>query len=336
MKKTVLVIGGFGYIGVHTCIELLNNGYTVVVVDRKSLSELDKINNTIFQVTNKHVSLLDINLQDKHDIKRIFLEFDIDLVVHLAGIKSTAVFHSNALDGYQQDIFLTINLLQVMKEFGVRNIIFSSSVLTYSNSNKMPLNEQSKTSFNSPYASCKIFIENLLFDLNRSDSELNSIVLRFFNTVGVHNSGLIDDYLPEKPNNLFNAILLTLKNEVGEVKIFGDKHNTSDGSCERDFIHVMDVAHGIVLSVNLLLSGHVEKPLLFNICSAKKSSIFEVIATFENIFHKKVDFEIFPNRENDLEVSYGDNSLAREILGWQPKFNISDICKDLYRRHSNN
>ncbi len=330
MPKMVMITGGGGYIGAHACIELLNNDYEVIIADNKPLSKLNILNRKIYKITGKYALLEKINFNSKKKIKELFSKFNIDLVIHLAGIKQVSHFYSNPLESFQNDLLITVNLLSIMEEYQVKKIIFASSVLVYDNDNQMPLTETSKVSLVSPYARCKVFTETLLSDLYQKNDGWNYIVLRFFNTVGIHTSGLIDEFSNHKPNNLFNSIVMALKNLEFKIKIFGNNYNTKDGSCERDFIHVSDVANGICLSADSLLNKLSKTPLILNLCSGQKYSVFEILSAFEKTFQQKINYEIIQDRIGDVAVSYGDNNLAKKQLGWQPMFNIDDVAQDLY------
>jgi UDP-glucose 4-epimerase len=330
--KTVLVVGGFGYIGTHVCIELLEADYNVIVVDSKPMEELILVNENIHKVIGKKVTLVSKKASSLNDFRNIFSNFNVDAVIHLAGIKSSIDFYQNPLKSYQLDLFITINLFIVMKEFGVRNILFASSVLVYA-AQEGELRESSDTSTNNPYSRCKLFIEGLLNDLHRSDNSWNILILRYFNTAGVHNSGLISDDLLDKPSNLISSILFSLKHKKHNVVVFGDNFSTIDGSCERDYVHVVDIAKGTQLGTDLLLSKRLKRPTIINLSSGKKYSIFSIIKTFEHNTQRKIDYKIQGKRGLDVATSCGDNTLGKMLLNWSPKYDMKDICRDLCNYH---
>jgi UDP-glucose 4-epimerase len=334
MSKVVFIPGGFGYIGKHTCIELLNNGYIVIVADNKPIEQLNSINNNIEKITSKKVIIVNTKIDTKEKIRSIFNTFSIDIVIHLAGIKTAMSFYSTPVQSYKKELTLTMNLLLVMDEFKIKNIIFPSSILVYSSDNSMPLTEISKLNITNPYARNKIFIEGLLNDLYLSDNEWNIVILRYSNTVGVHNSGLIKGHTPKVPNNLTSSIMAVLSNKTKEVKVFGDNFNTEDGTAQRDFTHVVDVAKATQRSANYIMQDKLDNVCILNISSGKSHSVLEVIKSFEDITNEKISYKIFPARKSDIPISYSDNSLAKKILNWTPQFDLNDICKDLYKSQS--
>ena len=327
MLGTILITGGFGYIGRHTCISLLQDGYKVVVVDTKKIEILEEINNQIYKVTGEKAILNSLRINSKEDLRNIFNKYNIDVVIHLAGVKSVSDFYMYPLESMDKEILLISNILAVMNEFNIKKIIYPSSILVYSGVNKMPLTERSKLNRINPYSKCKIFIEDLLHDLNDSDDSWNIIILRYSNTIGIHQSGVIDGYTPEKPNNLTSCIMAFFANEISSVKLYGNNFDTKDGTCERDYIHVVDVANANLSSVNYLINENIKRPLILNISSGKNHSVIEVISEFEDAFNRNINYEIMPRRSSDVSCSYSNNSLAKKIIEWEPKSELNDIVK---------
>lgn len=327
MLETVLITGGFGYIGRHTCIELLRSGYKVVVVDNKKMEALEETNNKIFKLTGKKATLNSLKINCKEDLRDIFNDFDIDSVIHFAGIKSVSDFYSHPLESVDKELSLINDILTVMKEFNVKKIIYPSSILVYSGDNKLPLTETSNLNSCNPYSRCKIFIEDLLYDLSVSDNSWNIVILRYSNTIGMHQSGIIDGYTPEKPNNLTSTIMAFLAKKINKIKLYGNDFNTKDGTCERDYIHVIDVAKANLSCVKYVIKKNIEKPLVLNISSGKPYSVIEVIQEFENVFGSKISYEIMPHRSSDVSCSYSDNSLAKKMIEWEPESKLNDIVK---------
>lgn len=327
MLGTILITGGFGYIGRHTCIDLLIEGYRVIVVDSQKIEILEEINNKIFKVTGKKVILKNLRINSKNDLRNIFNNFDIDAVIHFAGIKLVSNFYKNPLESMEMELSLISNILAVMNEFNVKKIIYPSSILVYSEDNKMPLMETSKLNRVNPYSNCKIFIEDLLINLYDSDDSWNIIILRYSNTIGMHLSGIIDGYAPQKPNNLTSYIMAFFNNEVDSIQLYGNDFDTKDGTCERDYIHVVDVASANLSCVNYLITENKKKPLVLNISSGKPYSVLEIIHEFEDAFGSKISYEIMPHRSSDVGCSYSDNSLARKIIDWEPESKLGDIVK---------
>jgi len=330
MLGSVLITGGFGYIGRHTCVELLNNGYEVIVVDNNKIEILDEINNKIYELTGKKALLNNIKINCKEDVRGIFNNFDIDVVIHFAGTKSVSDFISYPLESIDKELSLISNILTVMNEFNVKKIIYPSSILVYSGDNQMPLVETSELNRLNPYSRCKIFIENLLDDISALDNRWDIVVLRYSNTIGAHQSGLIDGYIPKKPNNLTSSIMAVLENKINKIKIFGKDFDTKDGTCERDYIHVTDVAKANLSSVQYIVKNNVEKPLILNISSGKPHSVLEVIQEFESVFGNRIEYDIMPHRSSDVSCSYSDNSLAKNIIDWEPEFKLNDIVKSFF------
>jgi len=331
MSETILITGGFGYIGRHTCIELLRSGYNVVIVDNKKMEDLEEINNNIFKISGKKAILNSNKINSEEDIRAIFSNFNIDAVIHFAGIKSVFDFYSHPLESMNKELSLVGNLLTVMKEFNIKKIIYPSSIMVYSSNNKMPLHESSKLNRVNPYSKCKIYIEDLLHDLSLSDNSWNIVILRYSNTIGMDPSGLIDGYAPKEPNNLSSAIMAFYANKINKIKLFGNDFDTKDGTCERDYIHITDVAKANLESIKYVNKINIEKPLLLNISSGKVYSVFEVMQEFENIFDRVINYEIMPHRPSDVSCSYSDNSNAKKIIGWEPESSLNDIVKSFMR-----
>ena len=327
MKKYILITGGFGYIGRHTVIELLQNGYNVIVIDSQNIEVLEEINNKIFQLTDKKAELYSLRISCEEDILPIFKKFDVEIVIHFAGIKSVSEFYLSPTDSINKEKSLIFNLLNVMKEFNVNKIIYPSSILVYSANNEMPLKETSQLNYDNPYSKCKVQIEEILNKLSASDKKWDIMILRYSNTLGMHQSGIIGGYAPKKPNNLSSSIMSFLSGEENNVKIFGNDFETHDGTCERDYIHIIDVAKSNVAAVNYLLLNNVKKPIILNISGGRPYSVIEVINEFELVFKKAIKCEIIPKRPSDLSCSYSDNSLAKKIIKWEPESTLNDIVK---------
>lgn len=327
MNENILITGGFGYIGRHTTIELLENGYNVIVIDSKKLDELEEINNKIYSLTGNKAKLYSMRITNHEDIRIVFEKFAIDIVIHFAGIKSVSEFYLAPIESSYKEQSLINNLLKVMKEFDVSRIIYPSSILVYSAKNKMPLTEDSSLNNDNPYSQCKIHIEKILSKLSSSDKKWNIMILRYSNTIGIHQSGVIDGYVPEKPNNLSSEIMSFINENNKNIKIYGNDFETKDGTCERDYIHVVDVAKSNLAAVKYLLSNSLEAPILLNISGGRPYSVIEVINEFERVFKRTINFEIKPKRPSDVSCSFSDNKLAKAIIDWEPKSNLNDIIK---------
>ena len=331
MLKTILITGGFGYIGRHTCIELLRSGYNVVIVDNKKMEVLEEINNKIFRITGKKAILNSNKISSEEDIRSIFNTFNIDSVIHFAGIKSVADFYSHPEVSINKELSLVRSVLKVMKEFNVKKIIYPSSILVYSSDNKMPFLESSKLNRVNPYSNCKIYIEDLLHDLSLSDNSWNIVILRYSNTIGIDSSGIIDGYVPKKPNNLSSSIMAFFDKKIKKIKLYGNDFDTKDGTCERDYIHITDVAKANLASIKYLNKKNIEKLLVLNISSGKTSSVMEVMQEFESVFNRTINYDIMPHRSSDVGTSYSDNSRAKKIIEWAPESSLNDIVKSFIR-----
>jgi len=331
MKKNILITGGFGYIGRHTTIELLKSGYNVIVIDSKKKEVLEEINNKIFKLTGEQAELYSLIITCEQDITEVFKKFDIDVVIHFAGIKSVSEFYLSPFESKNKELSLISNLLNVMKQFNVKKIIYPSSILVYSANNKMPLTETSQLNTDNPYSHCKIQIEKTLHKLSALDKKWNIMILRYSNTIGMHQSGIIGGYVPEKPNNLPSAIMSFLDNDRNSIKIFGNDFDTRDGTCERDYIHIVDVAKSNLAAVNYLLLNDLEKPISLNISRGQPYSVMEVINEFEKVFSRTIDYEISPKRSSDVSCSYSDNNLAKQVINWEPESNLNDIVNSFNR-----
>ena len=325
----ILVTGGTGYIGSHTCCELLDNGYEVVIIDNlcnSKISVLDKIK----QITNKELSFYEGDVCDKEILRKIFSEHHIDAVIHFAGLKAVGESVKMPLEYYRNNIDSTLSLLEVMKENNCKNIIFSSSATVYGEqaTQKMVEDMELKTPTN-PYGKTKLYIENILKDLYVSDNEWKITLLRYFNPVGAHESGLIGENPNGIPNNLMPYILKVAIGQLPCLTIFGDDYNTPDGTCIRDYIHVVDLAKGHLKALDHSVN---ENPNLFiyNLGTGHGVSVKEIVETFEKVNNLKLNYQYGSRREGDLPAMYADASKALRELNWQTEKNLDDMCRDSY------
>jgi UDP-glucose 4-epimerase len=328
---TVLLTGGIGFIGSHIFLELIQD-YNVVIIDNFSNSNYDQVKR-LEKLTNKSINVYAIDLLNINLVNKVFVENKIKYVIHLAGLKSVNDSITEPLFYYSHNLQILFNLLTVMKKFGCKNLVFSSSATVYGDNIKnSSFSEDDKTGVNitNPYGKTKYFQEEVLKDLYKSDSDYNITILRYFNPAGAHSSGIIgEDPQVEKPTNLFPNILRSIK-EKTELKIYGKTHNTHDGTCIRDFIHVVDLAKAHVKVLNL-------KGLnIYNVGTGIKTSILDVLSTFENVNEIKLDFSFTAPRQGDLSCVYADCSKICKEIRWKAEKNLEDICRDVYMYFVNN
>lgn len=325
----VLVTGGLGFIGSHTAVELLEKGYDVVIVDNLYNSEI-AVKDKIAKITGKEPKVYIEDLLEKPAIDKIFEEEKIDAVIHFAGYKAVGESVKKPLMYYKNNLMSTINLLEVMKEHNVKKFIFSSSATIYGDPGVPKYVEnmgRGKTT--NPYGTTKSMIEQILEDLYASDNTWSISLLRYFNPIGAHSSGLIGEKPNGIPNNLMPYILKVASGELETLSVFGNDYNTPDGTGVRDYIHVVDLAKGHVSSLKKLQES--ESGLyIYNLGSGKGYSVLELVNTFEKVNGIKVNYKIAPRRAGDLAEYYADASKALKELGWKTEKTLEDMCKDAW------
>ncbi len=331
---SILVTGGAGYIGSHTCVELLNQGYEVVVVD--NLSNSSKISlDRVERITGKKLSFYEADLLDKAAIEEIFeKENAIDAVIHFAGLKAVGESVQKPLEYYYNNITGTLILCEVMRKHGVKNLVFSSSATVYGTPESLPIKEDFPLSTTNPYGATKLMLEGILKDLQHSDSEWNIIVLRYFNPIGAHESGMIGENPKGLPNNLVPYITQVAVGKLECLNIFGDDYATEDGTGVRDYIHVVDLALGHVKALHKLKER--KGILYYNLGTGNGYSVLQMVKGFEKVTGKKIKYAIKPRRAGDIAACYADASKAREELGWEATRNLDVMCEDAWRWQKNN
>ncbi|BCK01528.1 UDP-glucose 4-epimerase GalE [Anaerocolumna chitinilytica] len=329
----ILVTGGAGYIGSHTCVELLNAGYEVVVVDNLCNSSEEALRR-VKEITGKNIKFYKTDLLWERELREIFQTEKIDAVIHFAGLKAVGESVQKPLEYYHNNITGTLVLLGVMREFGVKNIVFSSSATVYGKPETVPIKEDFPLSTTNPYGSTKLMLENILRDLHHADSSWNIILLRYFNPIGAHKSGLIGEDPQGIPNNLVPYITQTAVGKHEAVGVFGNDYDTPDGSGVRDYIHVADLADGHVKAVEKLA----QQPGLctYNLGTGTGYSVFDMIKAFSRVCGKDIPYVLKPRRPGDIAVCYADVTLAREELGWSAKRGLDEMCEDAWRWQQNN
>lgn len=329
----VLVTGGAGYIGSHTCVQLLEAGYDIVVIDNLSNSKMEAVRR-VKELTGKDFAFIKGDIRDSALLDEIFRKYDIESVVHFAGLKAVGESVSVPLRYYHNNVTGSIMLFESMQRNGVKNIVFSSSATVYGMAEKMPLREDSPLGAVNPYGRTKLMIEDILRDIYVSDNSWNIILLRYFNPVGAHPSGRIGEDPNGIPNNLMPYISQVAVGKLKELSVFGNDYPTPDGTCIRDYIHVIDLADGHVKALEKLR----EDPgvVVYNLGTGKGSSVMEMIAAFAEATGIKIPYRITGRRPGDAPVSYADPSKAEKELGWKAKRDIIDMCRDLWTWQSQN
>ena len=332
--STILVAGGAGYIGSHTCVELLNAGYDVVVVDNLSNSSKESLNR-VKQITGKDVKFYEADVADQPKMREIFEENKIFAVINFAGLKAVGESVEKPLEYYKNNISGTINMCEVMREYGVKNIIFSSSATVYGDPEEVPITEECpKGQCTNPYGWTKSMLEQILTDLHVADPEWNVILLRYFNPIGAHKSGLIGEDPKGIPNNLLPYVAQVAVGKLPCLGVFGDDYDTPDGTGVRDYIHVVDLAKGHVKAINKIKENPGVK--IYNLGTGKGYSVLDVVKAFEKACGKKIPYEIKPRRAGDIATCYSDATLAKKELGWEAEYGIDEMCADSWRWQSMN
>lgn len=322
---SVLITGGAGYIGSHTCVELLNKNEDIIVVDNFSNSSPYVINK-IREITGKDFLFYQMDIRNKIDLIKIFQENQIDEVIHFAGFKSVGESVSKPLFYYNNNIVSTLVLLEVMTKYNCRKIVFSSSATVYGDAGTIPITEKSPLSAINPYGRTKLIIEDILKDLYKSDNSYSIAILRYFNPVGAHTSGKIGERPNGIPNNLMPYINQVAAGKLDILSVFGNDYDTVDGTGVRDYIHVMDLATGHLKALNWIREN--TKVDEFNLGTGNGYSVKEIIKAFENSTGVKLKYKIVDRRPGDVAKCYADTNKANQILGFKAKKNIYDMCKD--------
>lgn len=321
----VLVTGGAGYIGSHTAVELLNKDYEVVIVDDFSNSKPEALKN-IKQITSKDFKFYEADLLDREKLDRIFTENKIDVVIHFAGYKAVGESVLEPLKYYHNNIGSTVALCSVMQKHGVKKIVFSSSATVYGMPEKMPIMEDFPLSATNPYGWTKLMIERILTDLYTSDNEWSISLLRYFNPVGAHESGLIGESPNGIPNNLMPYITQVATGKLKSLNIFGNDYDTVDGTGVRDYVHVVDLSLGHIAAVEHLKKG----VNAYNLGTGKGTSVIQLVEAFEKANDIKIPYKIAPRRPGDIAVCYADTVKAKNELKWQSRFDITKMCRDAW------
>ncbi len=330
----ILVTGGAGYIGSHTCVELLNAGYEVVIVDNL-YNASEKAVERVQEITGKEVAFYRADICDRSALKRIFGENRVDAVIHFAGYKAVGESVAKPLEYYENNLEGTLTLCGVMREHGVKNIIFSSSATVYGDPAEIPITENCpKGICTNPYGWTKWMLEQILTDIQKADPEWNVILLRYFNPIGAHESGKIGEDPRGIPNNLLPYVAQVAIGKLKCLGVFGNDYDTPDGTGVRDYIHVVDLARGHVKAIEKLADR--EGVSIYNLGTGKGYSVLEVVHAFEKACGHPIPYEIRERRAGDIATCYCDPRKAKEELGWEAEYGIEDMCRDSWRWQSQN
>ncbi len=333
---SLLITGGTGYIGSHTIVELLNlndaNYQDIIVVDNLSNSSTKSLDR-VEQITGKTVTFIKADVCDYAAMDKVFSQHSIDAVIHFAGLKAVGESSEKPLSYYHNNVSGSVTLLQVMAKYQVKKLVFSSSATVYGD-NVSPLDESMPTSATNPYGQTKLMIENILFDLAKSDSEWSIACLRYFNPIGAHESGLIGENPNGIPNNLLPYVAQVAVGRLAQLQVFGDDYDTVDGTGVRDYIHVVDLAQGHVKALQKLEQIQGCQPI--NLGTGNGTSVLEIVNTFKEISSQDIPYKIVPRRAGDLATVYANADIANELLGWQAERDLSTMIKDTWRWQSEN
>lgn len=333
INMSILVTGGAGYIGSHTCLELLRSGYDVVVIDNLCNSSSESLER-VKELAQRDLTFYEFNVEDRDKLRKVFEKENIEAVIHFAGLKAVGESVSKPLSYYYNNLVSTLVLCEVMTEFNVKRLVFSSSATVYGNPHTVPIKEDFPLSVTNPYGRTKLMQEEILRDLSIADDEWRIILLRYFNPIGADESGRIGEDPLGIPNNLVPYITQVAVGRLKELNVFGDDYDTRDGSGVRDYIHVTDLAIGHVKSIEKL--NHIQGVKAYNLGTGTGYSVFEMIAAFSKVCGKEIPYVVKDRRPGDIAVCYADPSLAKEELGFTATRGLYKMCEDAYRWQVNN
>lgn len=329
----ILLAGGAGYIGSHTCIELISAGHTVVIADNLCNSKKEAVKR-VEKIVGQEIPFYEINVCDHESLRKVFSENKIDAVIHFAGLKAVGESCEKPLMYYRNNLDSTLTLLEVMKEFGCHNFVFSSSATVYSIPKTVPLVETMPTSCTNPYGWTKLMTEQILQDVTKTDPELSVVLLRYFNPIGAHESGTIGENPNGIPNNLMPYITQVAVGKLKELGVFGNDYPTPDGTGVRDYIHVVDLAKGHVKAIDYA-DAH-KGTEIFNLGTGVGYSVLDIVKTFSKVNNVEIPYQIKPRRAGDIAECYADPTKAKEVLGWTAEKTLEDMCRDSWNWQKNN
>lgn len=331
----ILVTGGNGYIGSHTCVELLNNGYEVVILDNFSNSKRENLSK-IKQITGKDFTFYEGNMIDEDILDKIFTENKIDAVIDFAAYKAVGESVEKPVEYYTNNVSTVLVLLSAMKKYNVKKLVFSSSATVYGDPEVLPITEDCKTgNTTNPYGTSKLFVEQILKDLYKSDNTFDIAILRYFNPIGAHSSGLIGEEPNGIPANLLPYVSKVASGKLECLSVFGNDYDTKDGTGVRDYIHVVDLAIGHIKALEKL-NKEGKGLFIYNLATGTGYSVLDIINTFEKVNNVKVNYKIVNRRPGDIAACYSDPTRAKEELGFVATKTLEDMCRDLWNYEKNN
>ncbi len=328
----LLITGGAGYIGSHTCVELLNEGYEITVVDNLANSKEEALTR-VREITGKDFTFYKADLVCKEELEAVFDKERPDGVIHFAGLKAVGESVAKPLEYYRNNIVGTVNLLELMRKYDCKRMVFSSSATVYGDPASVPITEDFPLSVTNPYGRTKLMIEDILRDLYRSDDTWSLVILRYFNPVGAHESGRIGEDPAGIPNNLMPYISQVAAGKLKRLRVFGDDYATPDGTGVRDYIHVVDLAKGHIASLKKLSENGI---YTYNLGTGKGYSVLDAVKAFENANSLEIPYDIVERRPGDIAECYADPALAEKELGWRAEKNLVDMCRDTWNWQKNN
>ena len=334
MSMKILVTGGAGYIGTHTLVELIENGYEPIVFDN-FVNSSEKSLQRVQQITGKKISYVNGDIRNYDSLESVFSSHEFQGVIHFAGLKAVGESVEKPILYYENNVYGSLQLLKAMATYNVKTIVFSSSATVYGDPISLPLDESMPTGKpTNPYGMSKLMIENILTDIHKNDKSWRIVSLRYFNPVGAHESGLIGEDPTGIPNNLMPFITQTATGKREKLSVFGGDYDTHDGTGVRDYIHVVDLAKG---HIQALKKTEQESGLwTINLGTGTGYSVLDLIQAFEEVSNKKIPYEIVSRRPGDVASCYADPKFAKQILGWDAKLGLNDMCSDSWRWQSNN
>ncbi len=327
---SILVTGGTGYIGSHTCVELIEKGHDVVIVDNLSNSKPEVVD-FIEQISGKRPRFYPVDLCDRPALKSIFDENDIDSVIHFAGLKAVGESVAKPIEYYDNNLVSTLNLVSEMRDHGCFKLVFSSSATVYGNPDSVPIREDFPLSTTNPYGTTKLFIERILTDLCASDDRFSVVLLRYFNPIGAHDSGLIGDNPNGIPNNLMPYVTRVARGVLPKLNVFGSDYATADGTGVRDYIHVIDLANGHYCALRALNTSGVK---VYNLGTGNGVSVLELVHAFERVNGIEIPYAVVDRRPGDIAECYADASKAEREIGWRATRDIDDMCRSAWNFES--
>ncbi len=327
----ILVTGGAGYIGSHTVVELLANGHEVLVVDNHSNSKPSVIER-IHQITGKKPHYVSADIRDRAAMRGLFAQYTISAVIHFAGLKAVGESVTQPLRYYDNNVVGSLVLFECMAEAGVKTLVFSSSATVYGDPCNVPVCEDAPLSATNPYGRSKLMVEEILQDIAHSDSTWRIALLRYFNPVGAHASGMIGEDPAGIPNNLMPYVAQVAVGRLKELSVYGNDYSTPDGTGVRDYIHVVDLATGHLAALIALANlSQAERPIVVNLGTGRGYSVLEMVAAFERVSNRRVPYRIVARRPGDVAQCYADPGRARELMAWSAQYDIDDMCRDTWR-----